>query len=100
MTEEGVEFARLSFCRTAGQILNKSVEHHVREAQHESDVAEASEYKDHIKADIKKWAFQVRLHAAQSVGSKQSRALWLLSGPKSMLNVWSVRQCAPSSARH
>jgi galactokinase len=60
-TEEGIRYAQLNAARTAGQILARTVEHHLTEAQRESDVAEASEYKDEIKASIKKWAFQVRV---------------------------------------
>ena len=73
VTAEGINFARLNASRTAGQILEKSYEHQVREAQHEADVAEASEYKDEIKASIKKWAFQARALTALE--------LHTLSGP-------------------
>jgi hypothetical protein len=61
VTEDGLRFATLSAARTAASILTKTVEHHVQEAQQELDIAEASEYRDVIKADIKAWAFQVRL---------------------------------------
>lgn len=59
VTEEGIHFATLSASKTAASILTKTVEHHLHEAQQEADVAEAYEYRDSIKADIKAWAFQV-----------------------------------------
>jgi hypothetical protein len=72
-TEEGIQYARLNAARTAGQILARNVEHHVREARHESDVVDASEYRDEIKASIKKWAFQVR-------GLGSSFLVWCFTG--------------------
>lgn len=60
VTEEGLHYARLNASRTAAQILAKTLAHHVRESQQEADAAEASEYKDEIRASIKQWAFQVR----------------------------------------
>jgi hypothetical protein len=59
VSEEGQHFAKLSASKTAASILTKTVEHHRAEAQQEADVAEAYEYRDSIKADIKAWAFQV-----------------------------------------
>lgn len=60
VTDAGLHFACLNASKTAASILARSVAYHVQEAKQEADVAEASEYKDEIKADIKAWAFAVR----------------------------------------
>lgn len=60
VTSDGLRFARRSAARTAAQVLGKLVAHHVRETTQEAEIAEASEYRDEIKASIKAWAFQVR----------------------------------------
>lgn len=93
VTEEGVHYARLNASRTAGQILTKSFEHQVREAQHEADVAEASEYKDEIKASIKKWAFQVRPHrvlppVARAPAGASASSLTFNGSEGSLTHVW------------
>jgi hypothetical protein len=62
VTEAGLHYACLNASRTAGHILSKSVEYHSREAHHEQDLANASEFKDEIKASIKAWAYQVHPH--------------------------------------
>ena len=66
VTDEGLHFAKLSASKTAASILTKTVEHHQYEAQQEAEVAEAFEYRDSIKADIKAWAFQVSCHPGMS----------------------------------
>ena len=55
-----MHFACLNASKTAASVLARSVAYHLQEAKQEADVAEASEYKDEIKADIKAWAFSVR----------------------------------------
>lgn len=67
VTDKGLHFAKLSACKTAASILTKTVEHHQHEAQQEADVAEAFEYRDSIKADIKAWAFQARRAALPAI---------------------------------
>lgn len=62
VTEDGLRFAHANASRTAAQILERALAHQQREAQIEADSAEASEYKDEIKASIKAWAFQARVH--------------------------------------
>jgi hypothetical protein len=87
VTSEGLEYARLNASRTAAQILSRSLAHHTRESQQEANAAEASEYKDEIKASIKAWAFQVPMlpllvcgKAAESACCYRVTALGRLQG--------------------
>eukprot|EP00892_Ulva_mutabilis_P001013 jgi/Ulvmu1/10912/UM007_0089.1 len=57
-TGDGLRYARWSAARTAAQVLEKLVAHHVRETTQEAEIAEASEYRDEIQASIKAWAFR------------------------------------------
>ena len=64
VTDEGLRYARLNASRMSAGILARTVAHHRQEAQKEFDAAEASEYKDEIRSDIKAWAFAVRARTA------------------------------------
>lgn len=64
VTAEGVALGEQAACRTAAQILQRCVEYHAREARTESERAEASDYKDSIRADVRAWAFRVRMRLA------------------------------------
>lgn len=77
---DGLRFARRSAARTAAQVLEKTLTHHMREVAQEAEIAEGVDYRNEIKASIKDWAFRVRRRSPVPPALPLAAACFVRSG--------------------